>query len=245
MESNLEHSVQFGRTSINFTVNKKNRRTLGVNVLPSGRVTVDAPLNTSIEKIKEKVYKRASWILKQKREISTFPPPMPPKKYLAGETFLYLGNQYRLAIFESKIDQVSLSKRHIEIFLSPKTTPHKTEILLKRWFRNEAKRIFEERLTSCMSKVEKIGVKDIPTIKLRKMEKRWGSCTHNDLIILNPELISAPIECVDYVILHELCHLKEHSHNQHFYQLLSVVLPDWETHKLRLNQADIPRVNPR
>lgn len=68
------------------------------------------------------------------------------------------------------------------------------------------------------------------------MEKRWGSCTNDGLILLNPELVAAPIDCIDYVIIHELCHLKEHSHNQRFYNLLSKILPDYTKSKKKLDR---------
>ena len=86
--------------------------------------------------------------------------------------------------------------------------------------------------------MEKLGITSLPTIKLRKMEKRWGSCSNDGLILLNPELISAPLDCIDYVIVHELCHLKEYNHNRRFYQLLSMALPNWEECKAKLNKLD-------
>ena len=235
MDTNLEYSIDFGHTSIKFTVNRRARKTLGVNVLPCGEVTVDAPINASIEKIKKIVHRRSRWILKQKREIATFHPVMPPKQYMAGETFHYLGEQYRLAVFNSDKNEIILSRNHIEVYLRTKIDSVRIETHLKKWFQKEAKNIFEERLQLCMPKVRQIGITNTPTLRLRKMKTRWGSCTHDGLIILNPELVSASIECIDYVIIHELCHLREHSHNRRFYQLLSTVLPNWKSYRTKLN----------
>lgn len=233
----MEHSIDYGQTNIKFTVNRRNRKTLGINVLPTGEVTVDAPQDTSIEKVTEIVHKRAGWILKQKRKISTFHPPMPPKQYLAGETFLYLGDQYRLGVFDSNKNEVILSKDRIKVYSKVGTDPINIKNQLNKWFREEAKRVFEERLSACMPRVENIDITSMPTLKIRKMEKRWGSCTLDGHIILNLELISASIDCIDYVIIHELCHLREHRHNRIFYQLLSIALPDWEDHKTKLDQV--------
>ena len=234
----MEHSINYGQTNIKFKVNRKKRKTLGINVLPSGDVTVDAPEDAPLEKVKELLGKRANWILKQKREIASFHPPMPPKQYLTGETFRFLGNQYRLNIIEADKSKVQLTRDRIEVYTIVGNETKSVEKCLKKWFREEARKIFNERLLFCMNRVEKIGIKSLPTIKLRKMEKRWGSCTNDGLIILNPELVSAPIDCIDYVIIHELCHLKELSHNRRFYQLLSIALPNWENLKEKLNNLD-------
>lgn len=231
----MEHSIDYGKTNIKFKVNRRKRKTLGINVLPNGEVTVDAPEGASIDKVKEVVNKKAGWILKQKREVASYHPPMPPKTYQTGETFRYLGDQYRLKIIESEIEEIILTRDRLEVKTSGPVEQQNVEKCLNNWFRKEAHKVFTQRLDFCMKLVEKIGLTNTPTMKLRKMEKRWGSCTNDGLIILNPELVSAPIGCIDYVIVHELCHIKEHNHNSKFYRLLKIVLPDWEERKEKLN----------
>ena len=202
-------------------------------MLPSGVVVVDAPENVDISRVKKVVAKKADWILKQQKDFLEFS-PMPPKRYVSGETFRFLGNPYRLNIVLSKNKKIERTKERINLFIDGSEINIKA--FLDSWFRTQAEEVFVERLLFCMDKVKKIGVESTPTIKLRKMQKRWGSCTRDGLIILNPELVKAPIDCIDYVLVHELCHLKEHSHNKRFYQLLDTALPSWRSEKRKLNR---------
>ena len=108
--------------------------------------------------------------------------------------------------------------------------------LLQAWYRSKALLVFTERYGQCVQHVERVGIYHDKGFQLRFMSKRWGSCTGKGTIILNPELIAAPKDCIDYVITHELCHLKEHNHSQAFYRLLASVMNDWELRRKRLNE---------
>lgn len=154
----MEHSIDFGNTNIRFKVNRRKRKTLGINVLPSGEVTVDAPEEADVSKIKELVNKRAAWILKQKREVASYPPQMPPKLYVTGETFKYLGIQYRLKVIESDHNAIGINNDRLVVYTSHGSDPEIIKIALIKWFRDEALKVFKERLDSCMPLVEKIGV---------------------------------------------------------------------------------------
>ncbi|MBT3235088.1 MAG: M48 family metallopeptidase [Bdellovibrionales bacterium] len=235
----LEQSVEFGKSKINYRLSRSDRKTLGITVEPSGEVSVNAPLAASLYKIEEVIKKRASWILRQKQEIASYPPTIPSRKYITGEAFRHLGKQYRLKVVGSDSDKVLLRKNIIEVHSCKGDTPDIIESLLKEWLKLEAESIFSNRLIYCMQFVEKIGVNSAPYIKLRKMRKRWGSCTQDGLIFLNPELITAPLDCIDYVIIHELCHLKEHSHSKRFFQLLDIALPSWAERKRKLDYIEI------
>jgi predicted metal-dependent hydrolase len=100
--------------------------------------------------------------------------------------------------------------------------------LLQAWYRWKALIVFTERYTKCVQSVERLGIYHDKGFQLRFMAKRWGICTGNGTIILNPELIAAPKDHIDYVIIHEQCHLKEHNHGQAFCRLLTAALKDWE-----------------
>ena len=231
-----KRSVLFGQTEIAYSVNSYDRKTLAIHVYPDGQVAVDAPMTASNQAIADKVKKKAPWIFKQKLRFESYPPALPQRQYVSGETHRYLGRQYRLLVNQGIVDQVKLvHSRLIVETINPNKT-EKVEALLKEWYRLRAKAIFSERYDLCVRQVSKLGIEHHQGFQLRFMSNRWGSCTNQGKIILNPELIAAPKDCIDYVITHELCHLKERNHSQAFYKLLTGVMKDWELRRKRLNE---------
>ena len=122
--------------------------------------------------------------------------------------------------------------------MSDKNNTEKVKELLTEWYRRQARRIFQERLDACFAKVRFLEL-DYPELTLRQMETRWGSCTPEGTIILNLRLIQVPKLYIDYVIIHELCHLKEHHHGRRFYELLNRVMPDWQSKREKLNTFEV------
>jgi predicted metal-dependent hydrolase len=229
------HQIIFGSEIINYKIIYCMRKTLEISVYPDLSVVVKAPKNTTYSDIQEKVKKRAYWIIKQKSYFSSFLPKTDTKKYLSGETHLYLGKQYRLKIVESDNELVKLKSGFIFIFTKEKNNSENTKKLLFKWYKNHATEKFQEKLIKCFNKAEKYNIV-FPALKIRKMSKRWGSCTKNQILNLNLELIKVPSHCIEYVIMHELCHLKYHNHSPKFYKLLNILSPDWEKTKKRLEE---------
>lgn len=236
MSSSQKQSVFFGQIEIVYAVNLCNRKTLAIHVHPNGQVIVDAPITASNEAIAEKVKKKARWIFKQKLQFEAYPPALPQRQYISGETHRYLGRQYRLLVTKGSADQVKLVHGRLIVETTHPDKREKVKILLQDWYRLRAKAIFSERYDICVRQVAKLDIQHHQGFQLRFMPKRWGSCTAQGNIILNPELIAAPKDCIDYVITHELCHLKERNHSQAFYKLLAVVMKDWELRRKRLNE---------
>ncbi len=235
--SDLEkQSVLFGQTEITYTVNSSDRQTLAIHVYPDGDVVVDAPLAASQVAIAQKVKKRASWIFKQQMQFAAYPPIMPERRYVSGESYRYLGRQYRLLVKQGIGEHVKLINGRIVVETADPENANKVKELLLYWSRSRAQIIFSERYRFCVQLVAKLGIEHYQGFQLRVMPKRWGSCTSHGNIILNPELIAAPKECIDYVITHELCHLKIRNHSQTFYKLLAKVMADWEVRRKRLNE---------
>ena len=106
--------------------------------------------------------------------------------------------------------------------------------LLNDWFRAHARRIFAERVEAWYPRFERYGINH-PQVVVRKMKSRWGSCTTAGKISLSLKLIRVPKQYIDYVIVHELCHLIEHSHSSDFYKLMRRIMPDWEDRRESLN----------
>lgn len=231
-----KQSVLFGQTEIAYSVNTCDRKTLAIHVYPDGRVVVDAPMTASHEAIAAKVKKRACWIFKQQVQFESYPPTLPQRRYVSGETHRYLGRQYRLLVKQGIENRVKLTQGRLIVETVEPTNSEKVKALLQDWSRLRAKTIFSERYDFCVRLVAKLGIKHDQSFQLRFMSKRWGSCTGHGHIILNPELIAAPKDCIDYVITHELCHLKERNHSKAFYKLLTAVMKDWEFRRKRLNE---------
>ncbi|MCC5916509.1 MAG: M48 family metallopeptidase [Cryomorphaceae bacterium] len=224
--------IQFGSKVIDYRLEFSDRKTLGITVTPNMEVLVKAPLSSGMEKIQEKLRKKAPWILKQQQYFSAFHPKTTERKYVSGETHLYMGRQYRLKIIEDSKAGVKLKGQWIEVH-----TPNadQTKKLVIGWYVSRAKQKFPALSEPIIERFKKYNV--APSgLHIREMATRWGSCTSKGKIILNPELIKAPRGCIEYVITHELCHLIHHEHNRKFYELQSREMPDWEKWKGKLER---------
>lgn len=208
------------------------RRTLAISVLPDGSIELVAPARSSLTDINAKVARRISWIETQKKRFADMNANRRLPRFVNGATHRYLGRQYRIKILRGPVARVSLRGGFLLI-----TTPQDDEGtirgLIEAWYREKAQIQFTERVSKWESwcahrKLTK------PKARLRSMPKRWGSACKNGVILLNPELIKAPSACIDYVITHEICHLRHPNHSTAFYRLLATLLPNWRLLKFRL-----------
>jgi len=229
-------SIEYGQDKIAYQVAFADRKTMEISVRPDGRVAVRAPLGTSPLTVQQRVVKRARWIRKQINFFRQFEPRTPPRRYIGGETHLYLGRQYRLRVKRHSDDVVKLKGADFLVMTLVPENRQKVKSLLTEWYQEHAREIFAKRLQHCYETAKGLKV-PYPVSKLKKMTKRWGSCSKAGDILLNTELVKAPLYCIDYVIMHELCHLKEHTHNNGYYKLLSKYMPDWEKRKERLEKV--------
>lgn len=223
-------AIQFGSRTIDFRLEYSDRKSLGITVTPEMEVLVKAPKNTPLEKVKEKIRKKAPWIIKQQSFFLSFQPKTPQRKYVSGETHLYLGRQYRLQVIIAVEESVKLMGKFIEVKTEDKS---RTKNLIDNWYLEKARTKFDEIATPLIERFKKYKVEP-SSIVLRNMPTRWGSCTPKGKIILNPELIKAPKGCIEYVIIHELCHLVHRNHTQKFIELQTKEMKDWEKWKMKL-----------
>jgi len=228
----MKHAIQFGSKQIDFHLEYSGRKSLGITVTPDLCVIVKAPVDTSIDKVKEKLRKKAPWIIRQQSFFLSFHPKTPARKFIGGETHLYLGRQYRLKIIPEKEESVKLKGKFIEVTTTDKT---RAKQLVNKWYLQNAKTKFHSIAQLLIDKFKKHKVEP-SSIVLREMPTRWGSCTPKGKLILNPELIKAPRGCIEYVIIHELCHLIHHDHTQKFLDLQTKEMPDWEKWKMKLEK---------
>lgn len=229
----MERILQFGSKEIRYRLRRTHRKTLGIAVSPDLSVEVSAPFGAQIEAIEKIIRKRAPWIIRQENYFLSFHPRTPAPRYVSGESIQYLGKSYRLKLLKGKKVDVHRSRHVLEVTLPNRARAGK---VVQTWLRQRAKWDFAEIAEPWIRKFARLGVNPM-SIYLQKMPTRWGSCTPKGKIILNPELIQAPIRCIEYVIVHELCHLVHRSHNQKFFKLQKRMMPDWERVKERLERV--------
>lgn len=228
----MMESLQFGSALIRYKVEYSNRKTLGITVTPDMSVVVKAPEGARLEKIKVKVRSKAPWILRQQQHFLSFQPKMPKRRFINGESHLYLGRNYRLLIKKGNNESVKIKSGFMEVTCVDVEQVNK---LIKQWYIKNARVKFQNILNRLIVRFQKYKVAP-SAIVVREMPTRWGSCTPQGKIILNPELIKAPTPCIEYVIVHELCHLVYHAHSRKFMELQNREMPDWEKWKNKLEQ---------
>jgi predicted metal-dependent hydrolase len=157
-----------------------------------------------------------------------------PRRYVSGEAHFYLGRRYKLIVIEGRRTDcpVRLWRGRIEVTL-PVADPAAVRRRLKQWYREKSEVYFERKLPELVSRFS--GIETTPGFQLRAMERQWGSCSPSGRMSLSPALIKAPIHCVEYVLIHELCHLIEHNHSKRFYGLLDKQCPGWRAYKIELD----------
>lgn len=232
----MTDSYSYGTTNIAYSVEFRDRKTMAIEVHPDGSVQVIAPLQTLPEVIQAKVEKRASWIAKQLRFFKGNTSTKYMQEWVSGESIYYLGRQYRLKISEGN-PSVKLSGKYLLVQVRDKSNKAKIESLVNTWYLEHAKLKFKERIELLQRILDKESL-TLNELKIRKIGKRWGSCTSKGNIVLNIDLIRVPVHCIDYVLIHEICHLKHHHHGPEFWGMLLKYCPDWVKLKEKLEKQN-------
>jgi len=231
------HSINYGGSEIFYQLRLSNRKSLEISVYPDKSIFVKAPDKTPLNIVEERVRKRARWIKRQVRYFGQFDPRTPTRKLVSGESHLYLGKKYRLRIEggEDEAESVRLKNGFITI-VSKELEFKNIEKLINDWYRAKAENYITKTFIDCWTSFRRKEL-DKPTIRIIKLKKRWGSLSKGGTLSINVDLIKAPKECIEYVIIHELCHLVHHDHSTEFFNLLEQSLPDWVKRKHKLEMA--------
>lgn len=231
----MRQEIVFGTETIRYEIRfLATRRTLGIEVHPDLSVVVRAPTDCDLATIQARVGKRASWISKQLSNFQRYSPRTPARQYVSGETHLYLGRQYRLKVVAGEPAAVKMNRGHLVLTLPGKAEPDRVKALLHRWYLDHARQIFIAVLDEFLPRFKG---HQRPRLIVRAMQSRWGSLSRAGTMTLNANLVRAPRACIEYVVVHELCHLKYRGHDSSFFKLLRQVMPDWEKRKQRLEAA--------
>jgi predicted metal-dependent hydrolase len=236
---NIEKSsISFGNTVIEFAVRRRRwRRTISLFVDPHEGVYLRSPMRASIGELGRLVLEKAPWILKKQREFRELEGFRPKREFVSGETFLYLGESLILKVLpEEGRRSVILLDGHLLVSLDGKLPEsrraEKIRELLTNWYRWQAQAVFSERLRLYS---EKTGMKP-SSFSLGNAARRWGSCNARGDVRLSWQVVMAPPSLVDYVVVHELCHLRHCDHSRRFWKLVGSILPDYEKRRERLRR---------
>jgi len=232
----IEHAGKRIPVSVTF----RQREQLSISVHPDGSVTAMAPKGRSLEEVATHLRRRLAWIVRQQRHFEKYHPLPMDKRYVSGETHLYLGRQYRLRVRQGNSASVRLVGRFFEVVVPTPGQPQAVATAMGEWYQSHAESLFSARMHDCMqtASLPRLGGKI--KLQVKPMERRWGSCSRVGMITLNTSLVKMPLHCIDYVIMHELCHLRIHDHSTAFFRLLGRFMPDWKARRQRL-ESMIPR----
>lgn len=235
------NSFQYGNTTIGYSVDYiKGKKDVSLSVCITEGVKIVVPHGLDSRKIEEILHKKAPWILKKKNELEEVVAAPQPKEYVSGEKFAYLGRHYRLKVHKSEtLNNPTLNFKQgrfiaeIPIYMPDDEKINKLSNLFKEWYITQGNRRIEERLSFYCSKMELEPSK----IAFKGQQKRWGTCTKEGAVYLNWRIVMAPMSVVDYVLVHELAHIKYPDHSQDYWRFVRSILPDYEHRKewLRVN----------
>lgn len=231
-----QYSVAYGDERILFSVRflPRPQRRVAIHVMPDGVVQVDAPEGAVLLEVKHAVRQRAGWVWQQLQAQRERKLHVLPREYVSGETHFYLGRRHMLKV--QPTHGVSSGVRMWRGCLEITTTKRDAlavRRLLEAWYRERAAEVFARVIAEM---APRMGIRQVlPSARLLAMRTQWGSCSSKGEVLLNPHLVKAPKACIEYVVAHELCHLREHNHSERFYRLLGQVLPDWAERKAELD----------
>ena len=231
--------VEYAGEKIPVALEFKVRKRLSITVHPDRSVTALAPAERSVDEVMVYLKRRRAWISKQRRHFERYQPLPTEKRYVSGETHLYLGRQYRLRIYESDEAYVKLVGPSLNVYVAKPDEPQAVRSALNAWYRSHAQSIFEGRLRCFLALSPSLSPMS-PILRIRSMNKRWGSCSESGTITLNLELVKVSLYCLEYVVMHEACHLRHHDHSDAFFRLMGRCMPDWQERKDRLNGIVLP-----
>lgn len=232
--------VNYGDREIYFDLVRKNVKNINLNIRPDMSIVVSANEKVPLECIKEFVKEKGSWILKNINYFEKYEPETKStKEYISGESYKYLGRQYRLRVRESEEEMVKYFRGYIYLYVKHPNDYKRKEKLFNKWLNGKTILHYNDSLERMYELIKSYKIPK-PEIKIREMKARWGSCHRKDrILLLNSELIKAPKHCIDYVVLHELIHFDFKNHDTNFYTFLTSLMPDWEKRKKILDEVII------
>jgi len=237
-------SVGFGELRLEdgplqFELRRSSRRSIGITVQLGGTVVVTAPYRASMGKIHEALAKNGRWVRRKVKELRDAPAPPPPPRWVEGEFHRYLGREYPLRLFRGEEKGVWLTDHELLVHLPEPGKRDEVRKLVEEWMLDEARALFRHRMENLVRSTPALLLRKTPTLNLRRMTSRWGSCSPKGRILMNTHAVKLALPLVDYILMHELCHLRVPNHSRAFWAYLSECMPDWERRKKALDRQAV------
>lgn len=238
MDNISERTVCVDGRRICYNLERKTVKNLNLRIRKDGNIFVSANDDVSFEEIDEFVCSKASYILNaiaKFEEIVKYKPK--PKQYVSGETFYIQGRGLRLQLSQASKDFITSDGVYIYLAVRDPTDFEQKCRTVSRFLDQQCKAVFGEIIDELYPMFRKYGV-ERPILRIRDMETRWGSClVKKGIITLNKRLLEAPRNCIEYVVMHELCHFIHPNHSKQFYSFLTTLMPDWKERKQFLDNT--------
>lgn len=224
--------ITYGNKKIYFKIQRgRRKKTVAIHIQPNIAVFVLSPQLMETEKIKRIVRKRAKWIIEKQEKLKKIKPGLTKKDFVSGETFPYLGRNYRLKITKTdspEEDKCKLFNGRLHVYINKKLKDKAVKKVVREklteWYMERAKEKINERIDRYAIQIGKSPKKVI----IKNQEKRWGSCSHSGTVRFNWKAVMAPIVAFDYIIVHELCHLLYPNHSERFWRKVESIIPDYK-----------------
>ncbi len=228
-------SIKWSGVVIAYSWCHSRRKTLGITVRPDKSLSVRAPLRTPVKDIRIFVTNKAEWVVRVWKKLDTRQTG-PVQDYGRGALFMYRGEALRLEFTAAPHSSLLVQEGFLIMTVPELPSEAKVRKMIDSWYRNQAAEIVKARSAECHRMMHDQGI-PLPPITIRSMKTRWGSYSYRTgRITLNLNLVKAPQACLDYVIIHELCHIKVRHHGPDFWKLVSRYFPDYLKARRELNK---------
>ena len=237
MEQIQKRTISAEGKQIPYELERKNVKNLNLHVRRDGTVYVSANRLVPVEQVDAFLERKIGFILNARKRFAEQAQYRPqPKQYVSGETFYIQGRGLRLQVAQAAKDQISSDGVHLHLQVRDPMDFEKKKRMVSKFIDQQCKQIFGEIVDQVYPVFQKYGVA-MPSLRIRDMETRWGSClAKKGVITLNKRLLEAPRHCIEYVVTHEFCHFIHPNHSKQYYAFLTMLMPDWRERKKVLDE---------
>ncbi|MTI71433.1 MAG: M48 family metallopeptidase [Firmicutes bacterium] len=220
---------QYGTKTIEFEVEYRDRKTLEIGIEPPDNIKVVAPKAATEEDILKVVKSKAKWIIQKLFEFKDVEYKKREKEYVNGESFMYLGRNYSLQIIiNEKVNEAKAKLYQGKFYIETNTKEQcKLQQAMEEWYRQKTL----EKVTDRINYYKPYFTVTPNSIKVKEQKKRWASCTSNNDLYFNWRCSMAPSNVLDYIVAHEMCHMKYLNHSREFWNLMERIMPDYKERK--------------
>ncbi len=216
-------TIQHNNETIEVNIIRSNRTTACIRIQPDGSVEVRGPRLMPDSFVREFVLSKAEWIIQKRQEVAEHQSKKRTHTYQSGDVFLYLGEEYVLSIQVAGRRRVELTGDKLVVYTTS-FEPEAVKKQLQSWYRKEAELLIHQRIEHYAQFIPE----EIESVSMENRKNRWGSCSSKGELTFNWRLSMAPMDVVDYVVVHEMCHLKHMDHSPNFWKAVGKVLPDYK-----------------